>query len=84
MNIRLNIERLIMRILNFTANPKDGIIKIPKALLKDLKDEVYVIIVLDKEEQQLKKRKKHLTAFSAKTKGLIINREEANVRKKFS
>ncbi len=69
-----------MRILNFTAQPKDGIIKIPKELLKDLKEKVHVIIVLDKEEQQLKKRKKHMTAFSTKTKGLTINREEANVR----
>jgi hypothetical protein len=73
-----------MRILNFTAHPKDGTIKIPKELLRDLGQQVHVIIVSNKKEQQLKKRKKHLTAFSAKTKGLIINREEANVRKKLS
>ncbi len=74
-----------MRILNFTATPIDGTIKIPKDLLGELREEVHVIIVLDKEEEkQLKKRKKHLTAFSTKTKGLTINREEANVRKKFS
>lgn len=73
-----------MRILNFTAHLKDGTIKIPHEFLKDLKEEVHVILVLDKKESQSKKRKKHLTAFNAKTKGLTINREEANVRKKFS
>ena len=74
-----------MRIINFTANTKDGIIKIPKEFLKNLENKVHVIIVVDKDEATPPKRKKkHLTALGIDTKGLKINREEANVRKIFS
>lgn len=68
-----------MRAIEFIAKAKDGIIEIPKEYIKNLENEVRVIILVEAKTEK-KAKKKKLTALSIKTKNLKFDRDEANER----
>ena len=71
-----------MQAIEFIAEPKNDMIKIPKKYVGNLTKKVRIIILVDEKEATPKtaKSKKKFSAFKVDTKGLTINRDEANVR----
>lgn len=71
-----------MQAIEFTTKTEDGIIKIPKKYLKNLKQKVRVIILIEEEETQKEPltSKERFKAFQVKTKDLEYTRNEANER----
>lgn len=70
-----------MHAIEFITDAEDGIIRIPKKYLKDVKKNIRVIILVEEKEKKMKSfPKKGLTSLKLKTKGLSFNRDEANER----
>lgn len=70
-----------MQAIEFITDAEDGIIRIPKKYLKDLKKNIRVIILVEEKEKKAKSfPKKGLTILKIKTKGLSYDRDEANTK----
>lgn len=67
-----------MKAVEFDTKLQNGIIKVPEKYLKDLADDVRVIILI--QEKKKNKKSPKFEAFSANTKDFKFNRDEANER----
>lgn len=78
-----------MKALEFIAKMQDGIIKVPKKYVQQFTKQVRIIVLMEdasaeekKPAKVIKKAKKKLEfkALSIDTRGLFVDRDEANAR----
>jgi hypothetical protein len=71
-----------MQVITFAAEMKDGIIKVPKERVQEVKalQNFNVIIVGESQQAPIRKKRRKLTSLKIDTRDIVFDRDEANER----